>query len=284
MNKDNIFTKNRVTRAVLGADDREMKLVRKAFELAGIPTVDAQAPGPQAPLLAYESAVTPEPGDVWVECRPLNTSSDQLRQLGAVVVDHHNPGDPESPSIFQVIDLLAKLSEDVKEALYDHGFLVVDYENEGTIQISEAVVVVGRADHNLAKFWESASSYQKHLYVEGLDRLVRPVFETAVQAIIDAPDYMGLADLRDDIRFYPYGKFCPSDGTRPVPVVNVASVAANRPYITWGVQGVTPLGRHVSVGGPTDGLDLKSILQSVGATGIVAPPGRGFALGYVPWD
>lgn len=93
---------------------------------------------------------------------------------------------------------------------------------------------------------------------------------------------MGLADLRDDIRFYPYGSFCPPDGTRPVPVVNVASVAADRPYITWGVQGVTAQGRHVSVGGPTDGLNLKSILQGVGASGIVAPPGRGFALGYVP--
>ncbi len=273
----------RVTRAVLGADDREMKLVRKVLDLAGIPTIDAQAVGPQAPLLAYESTVTPEPGDVWVECRPLNTSADQLRDLGAIVVDHHNPGDPQVPSIFQVIDLLTKLSEDVKEALYDHGFLTINHD-DGSINLSEAVVVVGQADHNLANFWKNASSYQKHLYVEGLDRLVRHVFETAVQAILDAPDYQGLADLRDDPRFRSYGKFCPSDGTRPVPVVNVASVAANRPYIAWGVQGVTPLGRHVSVGGPTDGLDLKSILQSVGATGIVAPPGRGFALGYVPWD
>lgn len=107
-----------ILRAVLGAPDHEMEAIRRLLTGAGIPCIDATSPGREAARLAYESAIRPAPGDVWVECAPARGDGlgcgdanadvggicqgcptcwggkNAIVSAGGVVVDHHFPGDP----------------------------------------------------------------------------------------------------------------------------------------------------------------------------------------------
>lgn len=89
-----------VKRAVLGAMDREMAAIKALCEGAGVEVVQAATLGPDGSLTpvggqtTYQ-ATSPEPqaGDIWVECAPAQGGKSALARAGALLVDHHEPGD-----------------------------------------------------------------------------------------------------------------------------------------------------------------------------------------------
>lgn len=82
-------------RIVLGHLDYEMRAINTLAARCGVPVTFAMAGGhPVLPSNAYQAdAPEPEPGDIWVECRPEGMNRTSLETFSTTVVDHHHPGD-----------------------------------------------------------------------------------------------------------------------------------------------------------------------------------------------
>ncbi|GEM_PF-1255996 len=281
-------------RVVLGAADPEMSLIEAAARAADLEVVYATAPGRDGqparvggPSTYKATAPAVGPDDVWVETAPAVGGKAAIKAAGAVLVDHHEVGDPgygaaptealAASSLGQFMALLGRelTHAEAIAAACDHCLtaavkgLVPGISGEEVITVRVA----------------TAAQFEKRT-VEALEAEIRSALEAIAKAPRQTIGGVEVADLR---AFTPPAEADPKSDRGGVASLHHAGPMTGQAYISLVREKSGRLKCVLGGDGPgtaTEGKAASGFAAWAIANGYVdaygGDPARGFAGAYAP--